>query len=321
MTTGPTSDLVAELRRRGVSDVDDSVLARALYSSDASLYRVEPQVVVRPRHTDELLAVLDVARATGVPLTMRGAGTSIAGNAVGPGIVVDTVRHLNRVVSVDPEARTAVVQPGVVHASLQRAVARHGLRFGPDPSTHTRCTVGGMIGNNACGSRALGYGRTVDNVAGMRVAFGSGEDDRLVEDRLTRLVSDHLAHVRQSFGTFSRQVSGYSLEHLLPENGRRLDRFLVGSEGTLAVVLEATVELVADEPRRLVVLGYPSMAEAADAVPTLLSEGRELVACEGLDARIVDLVRAAGGAVPDLPRGDGWLFVETGEGGSVAAGR
>ena len=319
MTTGPTSDLVAELRGRGVSDVDDSVLARALYSSDASLYRVEPQVVVRPRHTDELLAVLDVARATGVPLTMRGAGTSIAGNAVGPGIVVDTVRHLHRVVSVDPEARTAVVQPGVVHASLQRAVARHGLRFGPDPSTHTRCTVGGMIGNNACGSRALGYGRTADNVAGLRVAFGSGEDDRLVEDRLTRLVSDHLAHVRQSFGTFSRQVSGYSLEHLLPENGRRLDRFLVGSEGTLAVVLEATVELVADEPRRLVVLGYPSMAEAADAVPTLLSEGRELVACEGLDARIVDLVRAAGGAVPDLPRGDGWLFVETGGGGSVPA--
>ena len=224
---------------------------------------------------------------------MRGAGTSIAGNAVGPGIVVDTARHLNRVVSLDPEARTAVVQPGVVHATLQRAAAAQGLRFGPDPSTHTRCTVGGMIGNNACGSRALGYGRTADNVAGLRVAFVSG-DERHVHDELSRLVDGHLAHVRQTFGRFSRQVSGYSLEHLLPENGRRLDRFLVGSEGTLGVVLEATVELVPDEPRRLVVLGYPSMADAADAVPTLLAEGERLVACEGLDARIVDLVRGFG---------------------------
>ena len=175
-----------------------------------------------------------------------------------------------------------------------------------------------MIGNNACGSRALGYGRTADNVAGLRVAFVSG-DERQVHDELSRLVDGHLAHVRQTFGRFSRQVSGYSLEHLLPENGRRLDRFLVGSEGTLGVVLEATVELVPDEPRRLVVLGYPSMADAADAVPTLLAEGERLVACEGLDARIVDLVRGSGGAVPPLPRGAGWLFVEVGEGGSVPA--
>ncbi len=131
-------------------------------------------MVVRPRAADELDAILDVAQATGVPITMRGAGTSIAGNAVGPGIVVDTVRHLNRVVSIDPEARTAVVQPGVVHADLQRAAAPYGLRFGPDPSTHTRCTIGGMIGNNACGSRALGYGRTVDNVVALDVAVGAG---------------------------------------------------------------------------------------------------------------------------------------------------
>ena len=132
MTAG-SADLVAELRKRGVSDVDDSVLARALYSSDASLYRVVPQLVVRPRAADELDAVLDVAQATGVPVTMRGAGTSIAGNAVGPGMVVDTVKHLNRVVSVDPEARTAVVQPGVVHADLQRAAgaARPAVRAGP----------------------------------------------------------------------------------------------------------------------------------------------------------------------------------------------
>ena len=309
MTAGP-ADLLAELRSRGVADVDDSPLARALYSSDASLYRVIPQVVVRPRASDELDAVLDVARATGVPVTMRGAGTSIAGNAVGPGIVVDTLKHLNRVVVLDPEARTAVVQPGVVHADLQRAAAPHGLRFGPDPSTHTRCTIGGMIGNNACGSRALGYGRTVDNVVALDVLFGPGAED--APTRLTALVEDHLAHVRTSFGQFSRQVSGYSLEHLLPERGRSVDRFLVGSEGTLALVREATVRLVEDTAERLLlVLGYPSMVEAADAVPALLeATDGAMVACEGLDARIVDLVRSRGGAVPELPRGAGWLFVE-----------
>ena len=316
-------DLVAELRSRGVADVDDSTLTRALYSSDASLYRVVPQAVARPRHRDELLVILDVARSTGTPVTMRGAGTSIAGNAVGPGLVVDTLRHLGKVLEIDPESRTARVQPGVVHADLQRAAAPHGLRFGPDPSTHTRCTIGGMIGNNACGSRALGYGRTADNVTGLDVAFGTGEvvstgpaaaapAPGAAGDALTALVDQHLGHVRTGFGRFSRQVSGYSLEHLLPENGRRLDRFLVGSEGTLGLVLEATVRLVPEEGgRHLVVLGYPSMVEAADAVPALLAAtpGR-LVACEGLDARIVDLVRARGSAVPDLPKGAGWLFAE-----------
>ncbi len=308
-------DLVAALRRRDVSDVDDSTLTRALYSTDASLYRVVPQVVVRPRHPDELHAILEVVEENRVPLTMRGAGTSIAGNAVGTGIVVDTLKHLNKVVSIDPEAQTAVVQPGVVHADLQRAATPYGLRFGPDPSTHTRCTIGGMIGNNACGSRALGYGRTVDNVVAMDVAHGPGAVD--VESSLAAVVDAHLAHVRTSFGQFGRQVSGYSMEHLLPENGRNLDRFLVGSEGTLGVVLGATVRLVTDEAdRRLVVLGYPSMIDAADAVPALIAAtAGQMIACEGLDARIVDLVRAKGKAVPELPPGAGWLFVEVaGEG-------
>src|SRR3712207_4118081 len=278
-TTADARDLTAELRRAGVTDVDDSGLARALYSSDGSLYRVLPRAVVRPRHVDEMAATLEVCRTLGVPLTTRGAGTSIAGNAVGPGVVMDTSRHLNRVLAVDADARTATVQPGVVQAALQAAAKPAGLRFGPDPSTHNRCTIGGMIGNNACGSRALGYGRTSDNVVGLDVVTGAGQRLRLdgappagdLKD-LRTLVERELATIRTNLGRFGRQVSGYSLEHLLPERGFDVARALVGSEGTLAVVLGATVRLVTDAPfRGLVVLGYPSMADAADATPGLLS--------------------------------------------------
>jgi FAD/FMN-containing dehydrogenase/Fe-S oxidoreductase len=301
---GVPTDLAAALARAGVADVDDSALARSLYASDASIYRIPPQVVVRPRSSDEIVAALAVGREHGVPLTMRGAGTSIAGNAIGSGIVLDTSKYLNRVRSIDPESRTAVVEPGVVHARLQQHATPLGLRFGPDPSTHTRCTIGGMIGNNACGSRALGYGRTVDNVEALTVLLADGSVVT-TSDALDALVDDHLALIRKEFGTFGRQVSGYSFEHLLPEKGRRFDRFLVGTEGTLGIVLDATVRLVEDAPfRALAVLGYPSMADAADAVPALLDHG--LVACEGLDARIADLVLGR----PELPHGRGWLFAE-----------
>ena len=302
--------LVEALRQHGLADVDDSALARSLYSSDAGLYRIPPQVVVRPRDTDEVIATLAVARETGTPLTARGAGTSIAGNAIGPGIVLDTSKYLNRVLDLDPEAGTAQVQPGTVHATLQRQAVKAGLRFGPDPSTHTRCTIGGMVGNNACGSRALGYGRTVDNVEALTVLLAdgsvvSGAGSSTTETRLGALVDEHLGTVRTEFGRFGRQVSGYSFEHLLPERGRRFDRFLVGTEGTLGLVLDATVRLVEDAPARaLAVLGYPGMAEAADAVPALLAHG--LVACEGLDQRIAGMVAGH----PELPAGKGWLFAE-----------
>ncbi|MPQ97093.1 FAD-binding protein [Modestobacter sp. I12A-02628] len=307
------------LRRAGVTDVDDSGLARALYSTDASLYRVLPLAVVRPRHPDEIMATLEVCRALGVPLTARGAGTSIAGNAVGPGVVFDTSRHLHRVHAVDAEARTAVVDPGVVQASLQAAARPYGLRFGPDPSTHNRCTIGGMIGNNACGSRALGYGRTSDNVVALDVVTGAGARLRLddgpvggdgVPAPLQALVDAHLATIRTELGRFGRQVSGYSLEHLLPERGRSLARTLVGSEGTLALTLGATVRLVPEpSARALVVLGYPSMADAADATPGLLPY--RPTAVEGLDSRIIQRLRDVPAAtVPELPRGEGWLIVE-----------
>jgi len=318
VVTATSTDVVAELARLGVADVDDSSLTRALYSTDASLYRVVPQVVVRPRHVEEVLATIAACAATGTPLTSRGAGTSIAGNAVGTGVVLDFTRHLNRVHEIDVEAQTARVDPGTVHAVLQKAATPLGLRFGPDPSTHTRCTVGGMIGNNACGSRALAYGRTADNVAGLDIVTMTGEQLTLAPgqvpssptfDRLREVVAGGLGTIRTEFGRFGRQVSGYSLEHLLPERGFDVSTFMSGTEGTLATMTSATVRLVRDPThRQLLLLGYGSMAEAADDVPALLPFAP--TACEGLDSRIVDVVRANRGSVPSLPRGSGWLFLE-----------
>jgi FAD/FMN-containing dehydrogenase/Fe-S oxidoreductase len=324
----PPRDLAAALRGAGLTGVDDSARRRAEYSADASNYRVVPSVVVFPRHVDEAAAALDVARRAGVPVTSRGAGTSIAGNAVGSGVVLDFSKHLNRVLSVDPAARTAVVEPGAILDDITAAVARHGLRFGPDPSTHSRASIGGSIGNNACGSRALRYGRTADNVLSLDVLTAAGE--RLTARRMGRdglaaagpalkvgaaldsLVGAHLDLIRTEFGRFTRQVSGYSLEHLLPENGADLAKFLAGTEGTLGMITGATVALVpSPKAVALAVLGYPGMPESADAVPGLLPH--RPVALEGMDARLVGVFRARRGdaAVPALPRGQAWLFVET----------
>lgn len=296
-----------------VSCLDDSTLTRALYSTDASLYRVVPQVVARPRSLAELGKIVDAALKLGIPITSRGAGTSCAGNAVGPGLVIDCARHLNRILAIDPQQRTATVEPGVVQARLQAAAAPHGLRFGPDPSTSSRCTIGGMIGNNACGPRALGYGRSADNVVSLDIITGTGErlklDASTQFDELRALVGTNLGTIRTEFGTFSRQVSGYSMEHLLPERGFSLPRFFAGTEGTLGIITSATVRLVADAPvAAMVALGYPSMPEAADDITHLL--GFSPTACEGLDSRIVDVVRRAGRPVPELPRGEGWMFIE-----------
>ena len=323
--TVPPRDLAAALRAAGLTGVDDSARRRAEYSSDASNYRVVPGVVVFPRHPDEAAAALEVARRAGVPVTSRGGGTSIAGNSVGSGVVLDFSRHLNRVRSVDPEARTAVVEPGAILDAITAAAAGHGLRFGPDPSTHSRASIGGAIGNNACGSRALRYGRTADNVVSLDLLTASGEPmtaRRMGRDGLAAagpagaaldaLVGAHLGLIRAEFGRFTRQVSGYSLEHLLPENGADLAKFLAGTEGTLAVVTGATVALVpSPKAVALAVLGYPGMPEAAEAVPGLLPH--QPVAMEGMDARLVGVFRARRGeaAVPALPRGESWLFVET----------
>ena len=303
-------------------DVDSSSGTRARYSSDAGLTRIPPLAVAFPRTPEQAIAAFDLARAHGVPLTARGGGTSCASNAIGPGLVLDFSRHMNRVISIDPEARTATVEPGCIGSTLQAAAAKHGLRFGPDPSSQNRATIAGMVANNACGPHATAWGRTSDNIVSLDCVDGQGRrftattsHDSALRDvpGLASLIDSNLAPIRTQLGRFKRQVSGYSLEHLTPEGGRNLAAMLTGSEGTLVLILSITVRLVPlpDAPV-LAALGYRSMIEAADDVPALLAHSP--LAVEGMDRRLVDVVRAhkGTGAVPALPEGEGWLLVEVG---------
>ena len=307
---------------RALIDVDSSTGTRARYSSDAGLTRIPPLAVAFPRTPEQAIAAFDLARAHGVPLTARGGGTSCASNAIGPGLVLDFSRHMNRVISIDPEARTATVEPGCVGSTLQAAAAKYGLRFGPDPSSQNRATIAGMVANNACGPHATAWGRTSDNIVsldcvdgrGRRFTATTGRDSALRDvPGLASLIDSHLAPIRTQLGRFKRQVSGYSLEHLTPEGGRNLAAMLAGTEGTLVLILSVTVRLVPlpDAPV-LAALGYRSMIEAADDVPALLAHSP--LAVEGMDRRLVDVVRAhkGPGAVPALPEGEGWLLVEVG---------
>lgn len=307
---------------RTLIDVDSSVGTRARYSSDAGLTRIPPLAVTFPRTPEQAVAAFHLARAHGVPLTARGGGTSCASNAIGPGLVLDFSRHMNRVISIDPEARTATVEPGCVGSTLQAAAAEYGLRFGPDPSSQNRATIAGMVANNACGPHATAWGRTSDNIVSLECIDGQGRrftattsHDSALRDvpGLASLIDTNLAPIRTQLGRFKRQVSGYSLEHLTPEGGRNLAAMLTGTEGTLVLILSVTVRLVPlpDAPV-LAALGYRSMIEAADDVPALLAHSP--LAVEGMDRRLVDVVRAhkGPGAVPALPEGEGWLLVEVG---------
>ena len=307
---------------RALIDVDASSGTRARYSSDAGLTRIPPLAVAFPRTPEQAIAAFDLARAHGVPLTARGGGTSCASNAIGPGLVLDFSRHMNRVISIDPGARTATVEPGCVGSTLQAAAAKHGLRFGPDPSSQNRATIAGMVANNACGPHATAWGRTSDNIVALDCVDGQGRrftattsHDAALSDvpGLASLIDSNLAPIRTELGRFKRQVSGSSLEHLTPEGGRNLAAMLTGTEGTLVLILSITVRLVPlpDAPV-LAALGYGSMIEAADDVPALLTHSP--LAVEGMDRRLVDVVRAhkGPGAVPALPEGEGWLLVEVG---------
>ncbi|MGK3940716.1 FAD-binding and (Fe-S)-binding domain-containing protein [Streptomyces caeruleatus] len=304
------TDLEADLRKAVRGEVGFDVTSRALTTMDASNYRRVPLGVVAPADADDVAAVLEVCRSHGVPVVARGGGTSIAGQATGTGVVLDFTRHMNRLLSVDPDSRTAVVQPGLVLDRLQEAAAPHGLRFGPDPSTHGRCTLGGMIGNNSCGSHSVAWGTTADSVSELDVVTARGRRLRLGQEwagapaGLRELVDGELARLRTGFPELPRRISGYALDALLPENRADVARSFCGSEGTLGILTEAVVRLVrAPRARALAVLGYADEGAAAEAAAGLLVH-RPLTV-EGMAA---DLVPSAAA----LPRGGAWLFVETG---------
>ncbi|MFJ3977965.1 FAD-binding and (Fe-S)-binding domain-containing protein [Streptomyces sp. NPDC090021] len=341
-------DLERTLRAELRGDVDFGAAARALVTMDASNYRRVPLGVVAPRDADDVTAALQVCAGAGVPVVPRGGGTSIAGQATGTGVVLDLTRHMNGLLSVDPAARTAVVQPGLVLDRLREAVRPYGLTFGPDPSTHSRCTLGGMIGNNACGAHSVAWGTTADNVTELAVTRYAGAAHRIgtgwagAPDGLRELVGAHLGLLRTGMPPgFSRRISGYGgLDALLPERGVRLAQAFCGSEGTLGVVTEAVVRLVElPAAPALAVLGYADESAAADAAAGLLpyrpltvegmaedlvgtaaggagagaAGGAGVGAVGGVAARAVRAARAA------LPRGRAWLFVEMPDEGAARA--
>lgn len=311
-------------RATGSMDVVRSgAAARSAYASDASIYRAVPAVIVEPRGDDDVGRVLDVVRREGVPVTARGGGTSVAGNAIGDGIVLDFSVHMNQIVDIRPEERRAVVQPGVVLDDLRAAASEHGLTFGPDPSTHSRCTLGGMIGNNACGTHSVAWGSTADNLLGLTHLLTDGRQhtagkgtagDPQIDEALMRLRSSYLAQLRTELGRFSRQVSGYALHHLLPENGFDVAKALAGSESTCGVMTSATVRLVREAPAKvLLVLGFSDVFAAARTAPQLAREGALTV--EGMASDLIEALRARrgeGAAGTELPAGRAWLYCEFG---------
>ena len=313
---------------------------RALYATDASNYRQVPIGVVRPRDADEVEAAVALCRSFGAPILGRGGGTSLAGQGCNAAVVFDFSRHMNRIIGIDPERRLARVEPGCVLDDLRDLTTeRHGLTFGPDPATHAHCTFGGMIGNNSCGVHSVLAGRTADNVRELEVLTYDGARFRVGptgEEELRRLlagegpgggrraeiyralasVRDRWAEeIRERFPDIPRRVSGYNLDELLPERGFQVARSLVGSEGTLALTLEATVELVPWPAERvLLVAAFDDVYAAADAVPAVM-EAAGPIGLEGLDDRLVGAERAKGmhpEALALLPEGGGWLLVELG---------
>ncbi len=326
--------LESALRAAVSGEVRFDAGARAAYAADASNYRQVPIGVVLPRTMEDIAAALAVCREHDVPVLARGAGTSLCGQAVNVAVVLDASKYLDRVLEVDASARRARVEPGAVCDALRNAAERHRLTFAPDPATHSRCTLGGMIGNNSCGPHSVMAGKTSENVEALEVltydgtrfwcgATSDAEFEAIVAKggrqadlyRALRALRDRYADaIRKGFPRIPRRVSGYNLDALLPENGFHVARALVGSEGTCALTLQALVRLVESPPgRALLVAGFPDIYAAADAVPQVLASGP--IACEGLDTGIIGGLRERRLRLEDiaeLPEGNAWLMIEFG---------
>ncbi|KWK14957.1 dimethylmenaquinone methyltransferase [Burkholderia stagnalis] len=326
--------LAADLRTAVRGEVRFDAGSKALYASDASNYRQVPLGVVVPADAEDLVAALGVCRRFDVPFLTRGGGTSQNGQCVNVAVVADTSKYFNRVVSVDPDAKTAVVEPGVVCDVLRDAAEAHGLTFAPDPATHSRCTLGGMIANNSCGAHSVMAGKTVENVEALEILTYDGarfwvgptpepELDAIIAAggrrgeiyrRLRDLRDRYADRIRNEFPQIKRRVSGFNLDQLLPENGFNVARALVGTEGTCAVTLQAKVRLVhSPSCRVLLVLGFTDIFTAADAVPHYNRFAP--IAIEGLDRAIIRGLQARGLKADEialLPPGDAWVVLEFG---------
>ena len=324
---------ITALRDKLVASIEGDVrfdaASRAIYSTDASNYRRVPIGVVVPRHEGDVIRAIELARENAMPVLPRGGGTALGGQTANTALVIDFSKYMNAIARIDAEQRVAIVQPGVVQTQLNAAAAPHGLFFAPDPSTKDRCTLGGMIGNNSCGAHSAAHGKTVDNVEqldvllydGTRMTLGALGDAAAIAQSarisglngtLRAIANRYGDMIRTRYPKIPRRVSGYNLDELLPENGFNLARAMVGSEGTLATILGATVRLVPKPSHlALVVLGFDDVFLAADQMPWMLEHRPQ--ALEGFDHHLPDIARQKGiAAVNLLPAGRAFLLVELG---------
>jgi FAD/FMN-containing dehydrogenase/Fe-S oxidoreductase len=325
-------ELELELKRTLRGEVRFDRGSRAMYATDGSNYRQVPIGLVISRDSDDVIAAVAACRKFGAPILPRGAGTSLAGQCCNVAVVLDFTKYMNRILEIDADGGWARVQPGVVLDTLRNRAEAHHLTFGPDPSTHSRCTLGGMIGNNSCGTHSLLAGKTVDNVEELRIllydgtqmtvgATPDGELDSIVRqggrrggiyDKLRGIRDEYATLIRERYPRIPRRVSGYNLDELLPESGFNVARALVGTEGTCVVVLEAKLKLIRSPQHRVLVgLAYVDAFSAADHVPEILEFGP--IGLEGFEGSIVDGLRKKGAPNLELlPEGRGFLLVEFG---------
>ncbi|MCV7444374.1 FAD-binding protein [Mycobacterium paraense] len=324
--------LAADLRAGVDGEVRFDPGSRATYSTDASNYRQVPIGVVVPRTPEAAVDAVAACRRHDVPVLSRGGGTSLAGQSCNAAVVIDWTKYCTRIQSVDTEAGVAVVEPGIKLDVLNDHLQSSGWMVGPKPSTHVSCAIGGMIGNNSCGSSAQAYGKMVDSVRrmevltydGLRMWVGPTDDDEYarimgqggrraeIYRGLKDIADEYADDIRRKYPRIPRRVSGYNLDSLLGENGFDVGKALVGSESTLVTVLRAELSLVRiPGATALAVLGFGDVFCAADAVPAVLEHNPS--ALEGLDHRLVELEhsrRLAEKALRQLPDGKAWLMVQ-----------
>jgi FAD/FMN-containing dehydrogenase/Fe-S oxidoreductase len=341
MQTGTTSTLTLdvatiekELRGEIKGEVRFGDGDRGMYASDAGNYRMVPIGVVLPVDADDVMHVLAVCRRHGAPIVARGGGTGIPGQTVNVAVLLDFSKYMNRIVEMNPDQKYARVQPGIVLDELRKAAGKHGLTFGPDPATHSRNTLGGMIGNNSCGIHSMMAGETVDNIDeldvvtydGTRIKVGRTSEEDLekiireggrkgeIYSRLKALRDKYADQIRKEFPMIPRRVSGFNLPALLPEHGFDVAKALVGTECTCVLVVEAKTKLVYNPPvRSLLVFGYPDIFAAADHVVEPAKFGP--VGLEALDDTFIDYMKKKGLHPPNMnfmPEGNAWLLIEFG---------